>query len=288
MKGKLITAIFFLSSSFLAIGQDTTFWGAWRGIIQFVGQDFEEADVIYLQIEENEEMEGFSRIELLHKEIFALKQFTGKLKSEKLELKEQYVKSSSYDRSAPKCKLNYTLRYDQEDGYLKGEFISSDCKNLMGEVILYRKEGEINMEKEPDATHYWKHKLVQNLDRGLPAPEVLKREQENFEFQPIYFDHDKSEVKPEFHDYLDRIIRILHGIHDVRIKVTGHTDAVGTDAYNIGLSERRARAIKEYFLSRGIPIDKLEIDFKGERKPVDTNETPEGKQRNRRVDFKFI
>src|SRR5690554_6956027 len=76
--------------------------------------------------------------------------------------------------------------------------------------------------------------------------------------------------------------RVLDGIHDLRVEITGHTDAVGTDQYNIGLSERRAKAIQNYFKSRGIEPEKLEIDFKGKREPVDTNKTKEGKQRKDR------
>jgi OOP family OmpA-OmpF porin len=82
--------------------------------------------------------------------------------------------------------------------------------------------------------------------------------------------------------------RVLDGIHDLRVEITGHTDAVGTDQYNIGLSERRAKAIKDYFKKQGIDPEKLEIDFKGKREPVESNKTKEGKQRNRRVHFKFI
>jgi outer membrane protein OmpA-like peptidoglycan-associated protein len=144
------------------------------------------------------------------------------------------------------------------------------------------------MEKEPESTHLWKHRFIQNYKKGYPAPEVMKIEQQNFKFQPIYFDHDESEIKPAFFEYLNRMARVLDGIHDLRVEITGHTDAVGTDQYNIGLSERRAKAIKDYFKEQGIDPGKLEIDFKGKRQPIDTNKTKEGKQKNRRVHFKFI
>ena len=74
----------------------------------------------------------------------------------------------------------------------------------------------------------------------------------------------------------------------MRVKVTGHTDADGSDAYNDELSKRRAKAIVDYFEAHGLSEDRLEFDFKGEHEPVDSNNTSSGKQRNRRVDFKFI
>ena len=278
--------IIFLLVTSLSWGQDKI-TGFWQGMIIHSNQNIETADVIYLSL--NEKEEGYTRIELLNQTVFALKNVQIKYKNGQLELEEKYLKSSANDRNAPKCKLNYSLSFDEEKGYLKGTFKSSDCRNVIGEVILYAKEdGEMNMDKEPTATHYWRHQFAQNYQKGFPSPAYMLKEQQAFEFKPIYFDHDKSEIKAEFHEYLSKMARILEGIHDLRIKVTGHTDAVGTDEYNIGLSERRARAIKEFFLERGINEDKLEIDFKGKRMPVDTNLTPEGKQRNRRVDFQFI
>ena len=84
------------------------------------------------------------------------------------------------------------------------------------------------------------------------------------------------------------MIKVVEGHTDLRVKVTGHTDADGSDAYNDDLSKRRAEAIIKFFTDRGLSRDRLEFDFKGEKQPVDNNDTPEGKQHNRRVDFKFI
>ena len=264
------------------------FAGNWRGMLIHSHQNLETADVVYIEIKEGAEVSGLSRIELLNQKDHAIKQFTAKIDGNALLLDEAHLKSYSKSRTAPKCKLKYTLNYDQETEYLKGTFESTDCRRVMGEVVLYRTDKPLNLEEEPTLSHYWKYNFVRNYQRGFPSPDVLARKQTNFKLKPIYFDHDESVVKAEFHDYLNEMIEILDGIHDLRIKVIGHTDAVGTDEYNIGLSERRARAIKEYFTSRGISIEKLEIDFKGKRQPIDTNKTPEGKQRNRRVDFEFI
>jgi|SRR5690554_2376944 len=266
-----------------------SFQGSWSGILMIAGQNPEKADVIYLSIEEKENViSGVTRIELSSDITeFAAKSFKGTRQGNKLTISEELIRRSSKTRKSPECKLNYELEFDPETKYLKGKVVSTDCRNYFGEVVLFRSEHVVNLEKEPSSTHSWKNFFIRNYLKGYPAPEVLKKEQEEFVFQPIYFDHDKSEIKPEFYEYLNRMARVVDGIHDLRIKIIGHTDAVGTDGYNMGLSERRADAIRAYFKKQGIRSEKLDIDFKGKHQPVSDNLSREGKQKNRRVVFEF-
>lgn len=289
MKKLLFLFYSFLSIVMCNVVLAQNFSGSWSGILMIAGEDPKNAEVIYLSIEENDKViSGLSRIELSSDLMeFAAKSFSGTRKENTIILAEELVRRSSKTRKSPECKLNYTLEYDPETEYLKGNVVSSDCRNYFGKVVLFRSNHVVNLEKEPTSTHSWKHFFVRNYLKGYPAPQVLKREQEQFVFQPIYFDHDKSEVKPEYHEYLNRMARVVDGIHDLRIKIIGHTDAVGTDGYNMGLSERRADAIRAYFKTQGIDPKKLDIDFKGKREPVSDNLSREGKQRNRRVVFEF-
>jgi len=285
---KYLALFFLLNSTFFSLAQPD-FSGEWKGVLKFSYQSLQEADIVFLSLKGNlDKIEGKSRIEILNSEDFAVKTVEGNYEKEKLILSEEYLKSSTHSRATPKCKLIYEMTYDDSTGYLKGSFKSSDCRNKIGEIILFRTDEEFNEEEKFTSTHYWKQRFIRDYNKGYPAPEIREKEREDFEFEPIYFDHDKSEIRPEHYEYLNKMARILDGIHDLRVEVIGHTDAVGTDEYNIGLSKRRAKAIKDYFKSQGIEPDKLEIDFKGERQPVDSNNTPDGKQRNRRVDFKFI
>uniref|UniRef100_UPI002FE40654 OmpA family protein n=1 Tax=Tepidimonas sp. TaxID=2002775 RepID=UPI002FE40654 len=81
--------------------------------------------------------------------------------------------------------------------------------------------------------------------------------------------------------------RIAGGALDVAIAV-GHTDSVGSDAYNDRLSLRRAEAVKAYLVSKGIPADKVRTEGRGKREPVADNATAEGRAKNRRVDVTII
>lgn len=85
---------------------------------------------------------------------------------------------------------------------------------------------------------------------------------------------------------LDQAIDVLNRYPQVRVEVAGHTDAVGTDAYNQGLSERRARIVYDYLTSHGVDAGRLAgPNGYGEGRPIDTNDTSEGRQRNRRTEL---
>jgi OOP family OmpA-OmpF porin len=101
------------------------------------------------------------------------------------------------------------------------------------------------------------------------------------------FDFDKSVVRPDGKKNIDDAMAKLAGVDVEMVIATGHTDSVGTDAYNQKLSERRAAAVKEYLVSKGIPASKITTLGKGEMQPVATNKTKEGRQKNRRVDIEF-
>lgn len=102
----------------------------------------------------------------------------------------------------------------------------------------------------------------------------------------IYFDSGKDVVKPESAGALSDIAKVLKENGTVRIKITGHTDSDGNDALNLDLSKKRAAAVKnELEKNYGIEASRIETDGKGETQPIEQNTSPEGKARNRRVEF---
>ena len=101
------------------------------------------------------------------------------------------------------------------------------------------------------------------------------------------FDFDKSILKPAGKKSIDDAIVKMKKVDVEMVIATGHTDSVGTDAYNQKLSERRATTVKEYMISQGIPAAKITILGKGETQPVASNKTSDGRAKNRRVDIEF-
>jgi outer membrane protein OmpA-like peptidoglycan-associated protein len=104
----------------------------------------------------------------------------------------------------------------------------------------------------------------------------------------IFFDTGKSELRPESGPELDRLVTTLNESPKMVIEVRGHTDNTGSNEINAKLSQDRADAVREYFISKGIEPDRIASKGFGETKPVATNDTDEGRQQNRRVEFVIV
>jgi OOP family OmpA-OmpF porin len=103
-----------------------------------------------------------------------------------------------------------------------------------------------------------------------------------------FFDFDKSVLKPEGKAKLDDLAGKVKGINLEVIIAVGHTDSVGTDAYNQKLSVQRSEAVKAYLVSRGIEKSRVYTEGKGEKQPVADNKTAEGRAKNRRVEIEVV
>jgi len=104
----------------------------------------------------------------------------------------------------------------------------------------------------------------------------------------VSFDFDSAVVKPSFYSSLDKVNRVLAHYNNSEITVVGHTDSQGSDSYNQGLSERRAIAVKNYLSKGGVNSVRLNTIGYGELQPRDTNDTAQGRSRNRRVELLVI
>ena len=103
-----------------------------------------------------------------------------------------------------------------------------------------------------------------------------------------FFDFDKSVLKPEGKAKLDDLVGKVQGINLEVVIAVGHTDSVGSDAYNQALSVKRSEAVKAYLVSKGIEKNRVYTEGKGEKQPVASNATKEGRAKNRRVEIEVI
>ncbi len=101
----------------------------------------------------------------------------------------------------------------------------------------------------------------------------------------VSFDFGKDNVKPAFYPTLDKLAAVLMKYDRTVVHIIGHTDSIGSEAYNQALSERRAQAVANYLISRGVPASRIRTEGRGESEPRDTNETEAGRQLNRRVEI---
>ena len=120
-----------------------------------------------------------------------------------------------------------------------------------------------------------------------PAPPVPTTEKVTFAAD-AFFDFDKSVLKPEGKAKLDDLVSKMGGINLEVIIAVGHTDSVGTDAYNQKLSVRRSEAVKSYLVAKGVEKNRVYTEGKGEKQPVADNKTAEGRAKNRRVEIEVV
>ena len=104
----------------------------------------------------------------------------------------------------------------------------------------------------------------------------------------LKFDYNKWDIKPEYYAPLNRGLEVLEMNPTMKIEVQGHTDGKGSEQYNLDLSQKRADAVRDYLISKGISPDSLTAKGMGESNPIASNDTPEGRAENRRVEFKPI
>jgi peptidoglycan-associated lipoprotein len=118
--------------------------------------------------------------------------------------------------------------------------------------------------------------------------EAKAREMRNFESKLIYFDFDKSELKPAAQETLTEKASWLKANPDYNVRIAGHCDERGTNEYNLALGERRANSAAKYLIALGVGEDKISTVSYGEERPADPGHNEEAWEKNRRDEFSLI
>ncbi|MBP1687073.1 MAG: outer membrane protein precursor, partial [Deltaproteobacteria bacterium] len=116
----------------------------------------------------------------------------------------------------------------------------------------------------------------------VPPPPPAKKK---IVLRSVHFDFDKATLKTDAKPILDEAVQVLKQEGSVDIVVEGHTDSVGTDQYNLGLSRRRADSVRRYLVDHGIAASRITAEGLGESKPVASNDAADGRAQNRRVEL---
>ena len=115
----------------------------------------------------------------------------------------------------------------------------------------------------------------------VPKPVIIEKGRQTLN---VEFDFDKSTIKKGYYQDIDNLVRVMKQYPDLKVVIEGHTDSVGTAAYNKKLSQERADAVTNYMVEGGIDANRLKAQGFGEDKPIASNKTKEGRQQNRRVE----
>lgn len=124
--------------------------------------------------------------------------------------------------------------------------------------------------------------------KAPPPPPPAPAPKRKIVLRGVNFDFDKSNIRADARPILDEAVRILTEEGGIAVIAAGHTDSVGTDQYNMGLSMRRANAVRDYLVKGGISSSRIRIEGLGESQPVASNDTAEGRAQNRRTELKVV
>ena len=287
MKIKLLLFLFYLTSLFSFSQVKIT--GEWQGLMFQNEDSIKNSKPVYFSFYlVNGLLEGKFRQERYGTVEFSIAQLTGKSSSKNkinFQLKKYSKNSSS---NLHNCLLKFDCTYNEKNGYFEGDYDCLTNPSIKGKIILFRAQFIFNEEPLNLVSHNWIDRFIFDIENGISSQERRLSELKEFKFESIYFESDKSYIKEEFEEYLMSIVKILFSHSDIRIKVIGNTDSDGSDGYNEKLSKKRAEAIMEFLINNGVKKERIEFEFRGEKKPVKSNKTGEGKKKNRRVDFEFI
>ncbi|MFM9950984.1 MAG: OmpA family protein [Saprospiraceae bacterium] len=137
-------------------------------------------------------------------------------------------------------------------------------------------------------THAGKPFLLNIALSAIPAGTAVTSSNKPVTLRNVFFESGSAQLKPESKTELERLKQLLNDHKTLNIQINGHTDNVGPDADNLRLSEQRAKAVYDYLVQNGIATARLRFKGFGETQTVASNETPEGRQQNRRTEFVVV
>ncbi len=169
---------------------------------------------------------------------------------------------------------------DRSGGALRGALLGAAAGGLIGAGVgryMDRQEAEFRQQLA--------------AEREAHQIEIERLRNENLKItmsSEVSFDFDSAAIKPAFRPTLDKVAAILQRYPRTTIEITGHTDSIGSEAYNKRLSKRRANAVKRYLVSQGVEARRIRTFGAGESEPRASNATEAGRQLNRRVEMLII
>jgi outer membrane protein OmpA-like peptidoglycan-associated protein len=202
-----------------------------------------------------------------------------------------YGKTSYF--GVPNQALGVPPEFDQTDRAIKEAEKSPgarSCPEKIAEAKQLAKEG---------AEAYWQCRTVTGLAMMAKARQMAEDAEsckarqaavpkEVIVLKGVNFAFNSAELTPNSKGVLDQWVARIKEDKTIRVEVAGHTDSIGSHAYNQQLSERRAKSVVDYFVSQGVPADRLKAVGYGETKPVASNKTEEGRAQNRRVELQIF
>lgn len=155
-----------------------------------------------------------------------------------------------------------------------------------------RKKGALIGAAALGGAGYYMDRQEQKLKAQLEGTGVsVTREGDNIKLNMpgnVTFETGRAEIQSNFYDVLKSVNQVFKEFGKTKVRIGGHTDSVGSDAFNQRLSEQRARSVADYMISNGVVAERIEAFGYGERYPIADNNTPAGRSENRRVEIEIV
>ncbi len=146
---------------------------------------------------------------------------------------------------------------------------------------------EIKYKEFSSAVKYSKFQVPNQPGRFTLQLHMKYEPSKVFTLDNVYFDVDKATIKPESYKQLDELVELMKLKKGMEIEIAGHTDNTGSKEHNMELSQRRAEAVKQYLVKKGISPKRIKATGYGDTQPIATNDTPEGRAKNRRIEVRI-
>jgi outer membrane protein OmpA-like peptidoglycan-associated protein/tetratricopeptide (TPR) repeat protein len=203
-----------------------------------------------------------------------------------------YLKGTVYDKNTKK---KLSAKFELVDLATSEVVVVSYSDQITGEFMVSlptEKNYALNVSKDGYLFYSENFTLTGVYDKTKPFEKDIPLQPlavgEVVVLKNIFFDFDKTDLKSESEVELRKLIDMLNKNTRMKIEISGHTDNKGTADYNQKLSENRAKAVYNYLIEKGIDKNRLSYKGYGLSKPIDTNDTEEGRANNRRTEFKVI
>jgi len=167
--------------------------------------------------------------------------------------------------------------------------------NAVAELKTYEKGGlQFNTPEDEDAVALTNPAICLVKTKRMPCDDTIPQVGETVVLENVYFEFNKQQLKPESFQALDKLVQMLTANPAMVVELSGHTDNKGNATYNTLLSQKRAEACVAYIVSKGIDKSRLIAMGYGAKLPVapntnaDGSDNPEGREKNRRTEFKVL
>jgi outer membrane protein OmpA-like peptidoglycan-associated protein len=267
--------------------------GDWQGIFSQPDNTKIDNYAYWLRLQVvGQQVEGFARVEVANTDAYGVIQIKGVLGEHAITFTEGRTIREKNPTGLDWCKKFAKLRYDPQRKALIGTWYADNCKNN-GEILVFASQTAFNFHGKPVAQQSslaeLRRILKQRQDHAN-ATQAVSLVSRKIDIEPISFLSSSYQIDGPSQQYLRaEIVPFLkEAAPTLRLMISGHTDNVGVAQNNLALSIARARSVVDLLVSEGIQASRLRYNGFGDSQPISDNATPDGRRRNRRVEFEIV